>query len=449
MTLQPENKLTASVSQQERIVLLDSLRGIATLGILLMNIPGFGFPQARANDPSLYNETGINYNTWYIVEWVFSGTQRAIFSMLFGAGIILFITRLEKKMDGIMPAMYFFRRQMWLLAFGLFDAFVLLWFWDILFAYAILGMFLFIFYRSSTKSLFLFALVSLALMTIRDNVDLYRDKKIIQKGELVAGIDTTHNMLTSQQKRNLDAMLALKKESSKEAKLEKAEKEMHAIAGNYESLYKVQGDKSVHVELYYTYFLVWDIVLFMFLGMAFFKTGIMTGDVSTGIYWILCIGGLGLGLLLSYYQQEDIIKNHFNHFEYSKNVAFNDFQLARMLRSTGFFAFIMLLYKSGRVNWFFNMLRPVGQMAFTNYLMQSLLGALFFYGVGLNYFGRLERFELYIYTGVVWIIEIAWSHIWLHYFRMGPLEWLWRSLTWWKKQPIKRSSGVTEKLVAV
>jgi uncharacterized protein len=319
--------------------------------------------------------------------------------MLFGAGIILFITRLEKKMDGIMPAMYFFRRQMWLLAFGLFDAFVLLWFWDILFAYAILGMFLFIFYRSSTKSLFLFALVSLALMTIRDNVDLYRDKKIIQKGELVAGIDTTHNMLTSQQKRNLDVMLALKKESSKEAKLEKAEKEMHAIAGNYESLYKVQGDKSVHVELYYTYFLVWDIVLFMFLGMAFFKTGIMTGDVSTGIYWILCIGGLGLGLLLSYYQQEDIIKNHFNHFEYSKNVAFNDFQLARMLRSTGFFAFIMLLYKSGRVNWFFNLLRPVGQMAFTNYLMQSLLGALFFYGVGLNYFGRLERFELYIYTG--------------------------------------------------
>ena len=106
--------IAAPVAQQERITILDSLRGIAILGILLMNVPGFGLPYAQTSDLTVYGETGINYKTWFIVDWALSGTQRAIFSMLFGAGMILFITKLEKRMTGIEPAIYFFRRQMWL-----------------------------------------------------------------------------------------------------------------------------------------------------------------------------------------------------------------------------------------------------------------------------------------------------------------------------------------------
>src|SRR5262245_10338586 len=77
----------APVAQQERITILDSLRGIAILGILLMNVPGFGLPYAQAGDPSIQNETGLNFKAWFIVEGALSGTQRAIFSMLFGAGL--------------------------------------------------------------------------------------------------------------------------------------------------------------------------------------------------------------------------------------------------------------------------------------------------------------------------------------------------------------------------
>ncbi len=445
MTNQPTSTLAAPVSEQERITILDSLRGIAILGILLMNIPGFGLPEVRTSDPSVLSETGVNYKTWFIIDWAFAGTQRAIFSMLFGAGMVLFITRLEKRtetgrLDGMTPAIYFFRRQMWLLAFGLFNAFVLLWFWDILYAYAIFGMLLFVFYRKSPKTLFILAFVSLLLMTARDNLDLYRSKKIINKGELIAKIDTSQTKLTPLQQEDLQAMNGMKEESSKEAKLKKSEQEIRAVGGNYASLYKAQSDKSVHVELYYTYFLAWDVTLFMFLGMAFFKTGILTGKASARIYWLMFIGGLGLGLLLSYYRQQNVISNHFSQFEFNKNVAFDYYQAARMLRSLGFFGFIMLLYKSARFKWLFALFRPVGQMAFTNYLMQSLIGGLFFYGIGLNYFGKLERYELYIYTGVVWLIEIIWSHIWLRYFRFGPLEWLWRSLTYWKKQPMKRTA---------
>ena len=97
------------------------------------------------------------------------------------------------------------------------------------------------------------------------------------------------------------------------------------------------------------------------------------------------------------------------------------------------------MYKSGFFQWFFALLRPVGQMAFTNYLMQSLLCGFYFYGIGLNKFGELERHELYIVVVIVWLIEITWSHLWLKYFLFGPVEWIWRSLTYWKKQPMKRN----------
>ena len=194
----------------------------------------------------------------------------------------------------------------------------------------------------------------------------------------------------------------------------------------------------MHVEMYYTYLYIWDILLFMFLGMAFYKNGVLLGKASYTLYWLLFIGGLGIGLLLSWFTQQSIINNHFSEYEISKNVSFQYYQVARMCRSLGFFALIMLMYKSRFFKWFFALFRPVGQMAFTNYLMQSFIGLIFFTGIGLGYFGKLERHELYIYVAVVWIIEIIWSHIWLRYFRFGPLEWAWRSLTYWKKQPLKK-----------
>ena len=77
-------------------------------------------------------------------------------------------------------------------------------------------------------------------------------------------------------------------------------------------------------------------------------------------------------------------------------------------------------------------------MAFTNYLMQSIVCGIFFYGVGFGMFGKLEFYQIYFVVGAVWLVEIIWSHIWLSYFRFGPLEWLWRSLTYWKIQPIRK-----------
>lgn len=152
MSNQPAATLAAPVSQGERIVLLDSLRGLALLGILLMNIPYMGLPEPSFDNPTLNYEMGtINEKVWWYVNWIPEGTMRAIFSMLFGAGIMLFVSRLEKRTEGVWPAEYFIRRQLWLLVFGLVNAFILLWPGDILFQYSIIGVVAFVFRRLAVK----------------------------------------------------------------------------------------------------------------------------------------------------------------------------------------------------------------------------------------------------------------------------------------------------------
>ncbi|MBL7710522.1 MAG: hypothetical protein JNJ86_15720, partial [Chitinophagaceae bacterium] len=210
MSSNPETVSAAPVLQNERITIIDSLRGLALLGILLMNIPYMGLPEPSFDHLALNNELGtINQKVWFFVNWIPEGTQRAIFSMLFGAGIILFVTRLEKRTTGMWPAEYFLRRQLWLLVFGLFNAFVLLWPGDILFQYAIIGIVAFAFRRLSVKGLLIAAGVCLLLMTARENRDLYQQKGKIQKGELVAKIDTTKVKLTDKQQEQLGAMTSM------------------------------------------------------------------------------------------------------------------------------------------------------------------------------------------------------------------------------------------------
>lgn len=432
---------TASpIGQQERITLIDSLRGIAILGILLMNITGFALPgPAYRNDLGVMNEIGtINQTVWFIIEWALEGTQRALFSILFGAGIILFLSRQEKRSADLWPADYFFRRQLWLLVFGLIHAYILLWFWEILFPYACCGMILFAFRKLSPKKLVIAAGICLLLMTLRENTDLYREKVIIHQGEIAAKIDTTITKLNAEQQEQLQAMLSLKEKSTLASRKKEMESNLQKVRGDFRTFYKYQSERSFFMETVGMFTFIWDILLFMFLGMAFYKNGILTGNAPIKIYWLMCIIGLSVGLTLSWYRLQPYITYQFNHFNYTRNVSFEFYEISRVFRSIGFFGLIMLLYRSNLFKWLFALMRPVGQMAFTNYLMQSFICGLFFYGIGFGYFGTLERYQIYFVVFTIWFIEIIWSHIWLRYFRFGPFEWVWRSLTYWKRQPFKK-----------
>jgi uncharacterized protein len=116
------------------------------------------------------------------------------------------------------------------------------------------------------------------------------------------------------------------------------------------------------------------------------------------------------------------------------------YDLKRVFLSLGHASFILLVFRNGLVPWLMKSLANVGQMAFTNYLMQSIICTLFFYGYGLGYYNHLKFHQLYFVVGAVWIFQLIVSPIWLHYYRFGPFEWLWRTLTYWKWQPMKRNS---------
>ena len=442
MSNQSTTDITAPVSQQERIVILDSLRGFAILGILLMNMPSFAIPSPVTHDPSVLNEWGtIDFKTWFIIDWIPEGTQRAIFSMLFGAGILLFIGGKEKRLDGMMPADYFFRRQLWLIVFSLFDVFVLLWWGDILLDYACLGMIMFAFRNLPPRRLLVGAAFCFIFMLARENRNLYLDKETIHRGELVAAIDTTKTKLSFVQKDQLAAMKDFKERNSVESKLKRMEKNIERTTTSYKILYEYRTNRYLDELVTYLFLGIWDVLLFMFLGMAFFKMGILTGQAPVKTYLLMTIIGLGVGLTISYFRLQQRIDVKFDWYKYTKQVWFSSYELSRTFRSIGILGLIMLLYKSGLFKWLFALLRPVGQMAFTNYLMQSLMCGLFFYGIGFGMFGKLQRHEIYYVVAAVWALQIIYSNIWLHFFRFGPMEWAWRSLTYWKKQPFKKNNS--------
>ena len=339
-----------------------------------------------------------------------------------------------------MPAELFFRRQLWLRVVGLFNAFVLLWFWDILYHYAICGMILFAFRRLKPKHLLIAAGICLLFATARENRDLYKDKAVVVKGEKIAAIDTTKVKLTDKQKDDLAEMQSIKERSKPESKKKRIQKQIDETTGNYAELYELHSNHSARGEtkaMYY--FLIWDVLLFMFLGMACFKQGILQGEAKTKIYAWMAVIGLVVGLPLSYLFLKQDMQYQFNNFLIIKNKNFEFYEIQRLIHSIGIFGLIMLLYKSGWFKWLFALMRPVGQMAFSNYLLQSLICGIIFYGIGFGMFAKLQRYELYYVVAAVWIFEIILSHVWMRYFLYGPFEWAWRSLTYWKLQPFKRS----------
>jgi uncharacterized protein len=432
--------LAVPVAQSERFFTLDMIRGIAVLGILLMNMPIFSTPEAIAFDPTILNEMGtINYRIWYAVTWIFEGTQRALFSLLFGAGIILFVSRQEKKFHGLAPADYFFRRQLWLILFSLIDVYILLWNGDILLDYACYGMLLFVFRNLSPRALIVAAVMCSLLMTARENRNLYHTKSMVEKSEVIAAMDTTVTKLTFLQKETLNEMQELKSRSGQEAKLEKAKEDIEKMTGSFASMYDARTNSYANGLVKFIYFSLWDVLTFMLLGMAFFKLGILTGTVPTRVYAWMCVVGLGFGLTLSWLQIEFTIANRFNMYDVHKNLPFSFHELARTPRAIGIFGLIMLLYKSNWFKWIFAAMRPVGQMAFTNYLMQSLICGILFNSYGFKLYGQLERYETYLVVLYIWIFQIIFSNIWMRYFLFGPFEWAWRSLTYWKRQPFVRA----------
>ncbi|WP_407521925.1 DUF418 domain-containing protein [Lacibacter sp. MH-610] len=423
---------------KERIRIIDSLRGFAIFGILFINLPYMALSDV-VSDPSLLNETGINRQLWLTSYWIFYGTQRAMFSLLFGASVLLFINNKQNSEEGISVADLFLRRQMWLIVFGLINVYILLWDGDIIFDYGCYGLILYVFRNLPPKKLFIASAICALFMIARENRDFFIDKSIINRGELIAKIDTTVTKLTIKQKEQLAAMEELKSSSTRESCVKDVEKANRMMTGSFEDVFKYRTDTYISGFVHYTVFAIWDVLLFMFAGMAFLKLDILTCKASVKLYAAMAVIGLSIGLGINWYRLDILQKADFNYYDFIKQMPFNVYETGRIFRSLGLFGLLMLLYKSNLFHWLFNMMKPVGQMAFTNYLSQSLIGAIIFYGFGFAWYGKLQRYEVFLAGIVLMIFQIIFSHIWLRYYTMGPLEWIWRQLTYWKRLSIRKN----------
>ncbi len=432
---------TQPVATADRIKSIDTIRGFALLGILMMNIPGFGinwdFWYAVTHGP----HTGVDFYTFSVVFIFFEGTMRGLFSMLFGAGMILFMLNKKEQPGGATVAEYYYRRLLWLVLFGLINAFVILWQGDILFFYGLCGMILFAFRKMKPKWLVVFGLlcVSFGMIKKQWGYSEFREKRIAYNEAVAAKKEKKE--LKPEQQGAIKVWAEIEKNQKPDTAM--TNKNLRKMRSGYGTIFNYFIPMNSDGETMYMYHEVWDMLAMMFLGMALFGWGFFTNKLRTSTYTMWLLIGYGVGIPIGWilFNNGMLSWGRVGPGEFAdrwrvSHQVFVEFR--RILLTLGHASLLMLIFRSRIVPWLMKALANVGQMAFTNYLMQSIICTFFFYGYGLGYYDKLRFHQLYYVVGAIWIFQLIFSTIWLHYFRFGPFEWVWRSLTYWKKQPMKK-----------
>lgn len=416
----------------ERIDALDALRGLAVLGIFIINIVGFSMP--AADNPLLVGGDGrLNYGLWSLSQTLVAGTMRGLFTLLFGASVVLFAARAEKAGDSIVIADAYYRRTMWLIAFGLLHIFVFLQPGDVLFRYGLAGLVLFPLRRLSPARLALLFSVFLACFFAGTLIATMQVSKLQRQARDIEISLTEGGELTANEQEILESWKAFRAERwPTDAELKS---QVKARTGSLATLYLSNAES---VPYYRTLTLVKAVandLMMMLLGMALMKWSILSGSRGTGFYLIATCIGLGAGLPFRVW---DVWSSWATNFDFAVTWRQPFLGPARIALTLGYAGAFLAIWRSARRTAMFQPLAAVGRMALTNYFVQTLIANLVFTGLGLGLFGELNRGQAYALMVAVWTFQIGFSVYWLKRFRFGPLEWLWRTLTYWKPQPMVR-----------
>jgi uncharacterized protein len=387
----------------ERIVSLDVLRGFAILGILLINIRVFAMPEATLSNPTAYGDfSGANYLVWVFTHVFAEQKFLTLFTVMFGAGIVLFTER--KSAQGLAAASLHYRRTALLVGIGLLHAY-LLWYGDILVAYGVSGLLLVGARNLTPRKQFLAGLGMLALPSL-----------------LEVGVALTASADFASQWAPSEAAIQRELDAYRGGWLEQMD---HRI----ETSLRRQIDGFVATGF-------WRIGGSMLLGMALFKTGVLSNERSRGFYTRLVAvgGGLGLAVILA-----GVWFITANDFDSGVALLWRQFNYWGSLALAGAYVGIVMLFSGWRPDGLVaSALSAVGRTALSNYLFQTVLATSVFYGHGLGLFGSLTRVELMGVVVAIWAVQIPLSVLWLRYFRFGPVEWVWRTLTYGSRQPLRR-----------
>lgn len=417
------------VSEAERIRTLDVLRGLALLGILTINIRYFAIPLRRLNDPAFPGDQlqPGDFWAWLLGNIFLEDKMIALFSMLFGAGIVLLSRRLQQRApDGWK---IYYRRIFWLFVIGLLHAF-LLWFGDILMTYALCGAVFFFLRKLPPWPLLALGCTLVAFAPGRTALPaLYKDFTS-------PPVQTTVKMAQTPTPESEDSPF---------------EEEVQAAAyrGSYTDLFRWRARvvKDWHFLGAFD-FDFWRCGGFILIGMALFSAGFLSGAKPTHVYWGVLLLGLSLGLLLVVLgvvpQWHKALYGTSDWTSESRRILGSTGQMLRHLAALflapAYASAIVLLCKVLELR----PLASVGRMALTNYLMQTVFCVVVFEGWGLGWWGQLSQTRLWTVVLLIWLFQVMASTVWLRFCQFGPVEWAWRSLSYKQVQPMRRlaaSSG--------
>jgi uncharacterized protein len=420
----------AAAPTARRIESLDFLRGVALFGILLMNIVGMGLGPAYDNPTVAGGATGVNLWSW-IVTWVaFEGTQRALFSILFGAGVILFTQRAEASGRPDAADLYF-RRNLWLIGFGLINAWLLLFVGDILYYYGVTALFLYAFRKLSGRKLLAIGAATLLVGAAWSAIEAVGVLQVHEEYRAAAQVPEASR--SEEQKAAVEAWRA--REGDRNPGPQAYAQIRAGVTASYWSALRSYAPIIAHFESWNLYRYFFDIFGVMMIGMALFKLGVLTLEVRSRVYAAMMLGGYAVGLTCNILEVRWLIANAFSPLAYAQTEI--SYDVGRLATTMGHLGLLMLFLRSGLLGWLRRAMAAVGRMALTNYLTHSVVSLVVF--VLLGWFGYLQRHQLYYIVFAIWAFQLVFSPLWLKHFRFGPVEWLWRYLTYGKAPPFRRA----------
>jgi uncharacterized protein len=398
-------------SAPPRISSLDALRGVAVLGILLVNIQSFAFVSAARTNPTLQGDLGgAHWWVWLVTYVMFDGKFISLFGLLFGASIALLVDRSVRR--GVAAAPIHVRRMAVLLVLGLLHAH-LLWYGDWLVILAVSGAVAFLYHdlpprRLLAAGVVVYAVGSLAWLAMAWWLARWAPDVA---AEVTAHMTPSPEAIASEVARYRSGWL---------------EQMGHRVptALRYETSYLATRG-------------LWQMTGLMLVGMGLLRLQVLTAARRPAFYVAMALGGLATGGALVAYGVSRSAARGWAADEYLAVDSHLNYW-GGLLMTMGWIGSVMLLLRL-KVNM--RALAAVGRLALTNYLLQTVICTTIFYGHGLGLFGRVERVGQVGIVLCVWALQIALSVFWLRRFDQGPMEWVWRCLAYGHLVPIRDRAG--------
>ena len=406
----------------DRIATLDIVRGVAVMGILAMNIVAFAMPVGAYMNPMAYgSETSIDLAAYAFNFILIDGKMRGLFSFLFGASMLLVIERAESK--GQNSASVHYRRMLVLLLFGAIH-FYLIWFGDILFGYAVIGMAAWFFRNIGPRKLIALGATFIFVQFL-----------------IMAGFASSAHALAAaaaQPGASAETIGAWKEMSTWVRVPDSAElaEQFGLVLGPWRGLVENQVTKHLWEPLIFSLTFGPETLAYMLFGMAALKNGFFTGSWDENDYARIAVRGFLIAVPIYFILVTLIFLDGFSPVGLFV-LSMAGTVLVRPIMIVAVAALVIVLTDQG--GWLVERIAAAGRAAFTNYLGTSLLMTGLFYGWGFGLFGELSRVQLWLVVIVMWAVMLTWSKPWLDRFAYGPLEWLWRSLSRGSLQPMRKA----------